>query len=434
MLKKFGSHYAIERFGVIFVSLVACMCILVGSIFANKIKSDRKILTGQAIYTQQFAMSQSGDVCSIKGLYVSDDKTKCFISMQFPSMDNLSMDAKDYAIYLTGSDASIRKTDLKSRPDARLYVFGNTGLMGLYLYEPTGFPSQIVSVMLQCMKNYSGAVGDAGSVNQGQFFINPGGEFATHAEFLNNKDWTVAQAYEEINVRSEEKVIRTQLRNDLFEMRNQKLLINAAIQRLENYDIMSPELPEEIAGDKFFAINPNDADMSELSWSSDRSIWFNADDQSEQYSDDEVHLYLNPQYVLSGGYNFNWQNTYIRDGFLKELTGLESVTEWNDYFSQMSSKQSDDEFDLDDIKFYYTNGKEFTDTSATQAGGSTKRSESIANNIKAFEDACSAYYEAKNAYQREHLLQLLQIECNMHDVTDTYTCNSNEDGSLVYYY
>lgn len=433
MLKKFGSHYAIERFGVIFVSLMVCMCILVGSIFSNKIRADHKLLAGQAIYTQQFSMSLSGDVCSIKGLYVSDDLTKCYIPMQFSSMDNLPLEASGYEVYVTGSNVNGEKSDLQSHPEGRLYVFGDTGLFGLYLYSPGGFPSQIMAISLKT-KTYSGENSGYGDSNVGRFFVNPGGTYASHAEFLNKSEWTVSDAYEETEIRNYERVVRSNLRSDLLEMRNQRLAMNDAMGRLEKYSIMRPDLPEQILDDKIFAMCPDDADGAELSWSTQINAWFDPDNQSKQYTDDSVHLYLNPAYVLSHGYNFNWQNRHIKDGFLSELTGSDSVTDWDAYFAKIESDTTEDDLDLSEMKYYYTNGKEFVDRGADEADGASSRTVNIAKAIKKFEDACAAYYTAKSTYQREHLSELLKAEARVFDVTDNYTCNSGDEDPLMYYY
>lgn len=433
MLKRFGSHYAIERFGVIFVSLMTCMCILIGFIFSNKIRADHKILTGQAIYTQSFTMSLSGDSCSIKGLYVSDDLTKCYIPLQFSSMDGVPMDANGYEVFVTGSDTSAGKQELQSHPEGRLYVFGDTGLCGLYLYNPGGFPSQIMAISLQA-KQYSGANAGSGEKNVGRFFVNPGGTFATHAEFLNKADWSVSDMYEETEARNYERVIRNNLRNTLLDMRNQRLVISDSLNRLEQYSIMRPDLPEQVAGDKIYGICPDDSDSSELEWSTQINAWFNPEDQNEQYTDDYVHLYLNPKYVLSGGYNFNWQNRHVRDGFLKELTGSDSVTDWDTYFDKIESDVSDDEMDLSEMKYYYTNGKEFLKRGASEDDGATSRETNIANTIKKLEDACTAYYMDKATYQRDLLSELLKTEAKVYDITENYTCNTGDDDPLMYYY
>ena len=78
-LRKFGPHYAIERFGIMFISLFLMMCILTSTIIVSKVRYDTKALSGQAQYTSSFTMSLSGAQGSVLGVYTNDDHTKCFL-------------------------------------------------------------------------------------------------------------------------------------------------------------------------------------------------------------------------------------------------------------------------------------------------------------------------------------------------------------------
>lgn len=441
MSKFFGSHHAIERFGVIFMSLAMCMILLLISIFTVKIKADRKTLSGQTIYTGSFSTTLTGDTGNVRGLYVNEDKTKCFVLLKFDSMENLPTDASEYKIYMTGADMNMGKTDLSYYPDAGLYIFGSTGYMGLYLYSEGGFPSQIVALTLQSQNNYAGAgVADAGDgnadtqFNQVRLFVNPGGEFATHGDFLDKKDFDIRLAYIEMIMRDSEKAARTELRNSLLQMRDQQLLMTEYENRLLKSDILLPDVPKEIASDKIYAICPNDEDETKLVWDTQYSVWVNPDDESEQYNDDQVHLYLDTNYVVPGGYAFTWQNISIEDGFLKGLTGSDSLTDWDDYFDKISMTEDADTFDADSVTWYYTTGREFKNTSAEEDSGLSTRQADIAKNIKKLTEAWSTYYELKTNYQKVQLLDLLHVESTLADVLDMYSVNMNENEDLLYYY
>lgn len=436
----FGSHHAIERFGVTFLSLLTCMAILLGSIFTVKIKSDRKILSGQTIYTSSFSTTLTGDSGSVRGLYVNQDKTKCFVLLHFDSMENLPMDASEYKIYLTGATMDLGKADLQYQPDVSLYVMGNTGYMGLYLYSESGFPSQILGLTLQSQNNYAGAssahAGDGNAdaqFNQARIFINPGGEFATHGEFLDSKNFDIRTAYIEMITRSSEKAVRADLRNSLLQMRDQQLLMQEYEARLLKSEILLPEVPKEIADDVIYAICPNDKDQSKLVWDSQYSVWMNPDDESEQYNDDQVHLYLDTKFVAPHGYSYNWQTSSVEEGLLSKLTGSDSLTDWDDYFDKVAQDETEDNFDTD-VDWYYTSGREFKYKGEDSESALSSRQEDISKSIKKLTDAWTTYYTLKTEYQQVKLLDLLHVESTLADVLDMYSVNMNENNDLLYYY
>ena len=77
----FGTHYKIERFGVIFFLLLVCLVSSFG--FAQKQHMDAMAvqLGDQVMYTTAFQMSVSHAPCEVMDIRVSEDKTKCFIML-----------------------------------------------------------------------------------------------------------------------------------------------------------------------------------------------------------------------------------------------------------------------------------------------------------------------------------------------------------------
>ena len=64
--RKFGPHYAIERFGILFLSLALSMIVLIASIVARKIQFDNQSLSGMAVYTNEFTFSRTGTIGSVQ--------------------------------------------------------------------------------------------------------------------------------------------------------------------------------------------------------------------------------------------------------------------------------------------------------------------------------------------------------------------------------
>ena len=188
--KVVGSHYAIERFGVLFLTLVFCMGLLVTSIFGKQMEYNSQALSGNAIYTRSFKMSQTQTAGSVLGVYTNEAHTKCLVLLKFADMSLLPVQADEYTMFLTGSGKEGTRNELKCSPSGMFYLFGSTGYAGIYLQDVNGFESQILMLYLRATSNFTGqtAVGNYTdktfeTYNQAAIYFNPGGSYATHANF-----------------------------------------------------------------------------------------------------------------------------------------------------------------------------------------------------------------------------------------------------------
>ena len=436
--RKFGPHYAIERFGILFLSLALSMIVLIASIVARKIQFDNQSLSGMAVYTNEFTFSRTGTIGSVRGVYVNEDHTKCMLLLRFDSMANIPVEASEYRLFLTGSDAQQRQQAIESQPDSMLYMFGSTGYMGVYLQSAMPFPSQILSLTIRSLNSFGDTAGQLDEsqyedptfarYNQARVYFNPGGSYATTVSFLDDPEWTVTDAYEEMVVRSYEASLRGVLKDDLIQMRDQQLLMTEYTQRLEQLGIAAPDVPEELDGDEIYAINPDDASQKHLEWNNQENRWADMEEMII-YPDDMVSLYLDTNYVVPGGYSFGWQDGSIREGYLEDLTGSDKLTDWMAYFTEQSDKQTGQGLNLDGLTWYYTDGRVFSSGSEeagdeVNTGGQTA---TIQENITALTSAWTTYFDLKQKYQTEDLYNLLQLECDVQNVSSSYSVNTGED-------
>ena len=147
------------------------------------------------------------------------------------------------------------------------------------------------------------------------------------------------------------------------------------------------------------------------------------------YPDDMVSLYLDTNYVVPGGYSFGWQDGSIREGYLEDLTGSDKLTDWMAYFTEQSDKQTGQGLNLDGLTWYYTDGRVFSSGSEeagdeVNTGGQTA---TIQENITALTSAWTTYFDLKQKYQTEDLYNLLQLECDVQNVSSSYSVNTGED-------
>lgn len=457
LFKKFGPHYAIERFGVLFLSLVLMMVALMSSIVMNKMRYDAKTLSGMAQYTSSFAMSLSGTSGSVRGVYTNKDHSKSFILLQFDSTSSIPITADKYQLFLSGCNKNQDYQEIKSKPNAQIYMFGSTGYMGIYLYASEPFPSQILNLYLRSTVNFahngtnSDEEGDdVGSTyedktfadyDQAQIYFNPGGSYATQVAFLDEPDWDIFDVYEELVSRPAEKAIRTLLRSDLTKMRDQQLLMKEYTTRLVGDDsekdvdanlLTSPTVPAVIADDVVYGKTIDGSSKERLQWSIKQNQWF-APEELVGFEDSNVEVYLDTKFVEPNGYQFDWQNGQVKTGYLKELTGSNSLSDWKKYLDGDVSEEEDDGdsgLALDDIVWTYKDGTIFVPDGDSEEE-MTSKEQTLSENITLLTDAWTAFYEAKVDYQTVQLKALLQLEYDSRDIETSYSINSNESGDLL---
>ena len=398
----FGRHHAIERFGVIFLTLVILMGSLTTTIVVRKRNADAEQLSNRAIYTTRVQMSRSKVSGSVINVMVSEDKTKAFVLLKMDDMTRMSADAEDYLMFLTGSDSGMGRSDLLSRPSGGIYVFGTTGYMGIYLVNNEPFQSQILNLVVRGVKDYSSGAnvssaqavgGDTSFINFDQMIIyfNPGASEAVHGEFLDAQKINMLDMYKEAIVKPAEANYKQVLQADLQSMFEQQRLANQYIDRLvqglNGSKLAAPTVPSQIANDVISATSTNGVP---LNWSNNQNGW--VDNSGVKSSD--YYLTLKTDYVYPGGYEFNWQTGSVSDGWLDALCGNMTI---DAYLQNQRDAQSqadgtgEKNLNLENMGWYYIDGSVFK----PDKGSSDDKVVSITNDIGNLQKAWSSYYNIK---------------------------------------
>lgn len=388
-----------------------------------------------AQYTSSFTMSLSGTTGSVQGVYTNTDHTRSFVLLKFNDVTNIPVKADKYQLFLSGCDRNQNYDKIKSNPDAQIYMFGSTGYMGIYLYSAEPFPSQILNLYLRSLVNFSGTSSTTGhddetfnQYDQARIYFNPGGSYATKADFLDEDDWTIFDIYEELVSRPAEKSIRTLLRNDLKDMLNQKLLMDEYTNRIVDDGLMEPAMPSAIAGDVIYGKTIDGSSNEKLQWSIKKNQWY-APEALIGFEENNVHVYLDTKVVEPNGFNFVWQDSQIKNGYLKNLTGSDSLSDWKAYINQ--NDDADSTFNLDDVVWTYKDGTIFVPDADADVEGSTSKEQTLSAEVTQLKDAWQAFYDAKVDYQTVQLKALLQLEYDSRDIETSYSINANESGNLL---
>lgn len=445
-LKKFGKlftkHYAIERFGIMFLTVVCLMIVNLSFIVVKKVQYDKQELSGKVIYTQQFAMSKTGTAGTVQGVYTNEKQDTVFVLLGFESMSDIPVDADSYEIYLTGSTPNFKPTELECRPSGSLYVFGNTGYMGIVLENSGKFPSQILDLVIRSKSDFKGG-NNAGSessferFNQARVYLNPGGEYAEKAKFLEKDKWSVFDAYEEMVSRPRELEVRDTLRKDLIAMRDTQLVMDEYTKRITGSDmgLVEPKVPSDIADDVIYGMDLREDSKEHLVWSKKDNAWY-SESHDGVLDESYVDLFLDTDFLVPGGYDFTWQTGSVKEGYLEDLTGSEKASDWNAYFAQheKDKEERDVSFDVSKVTFTYTDGSEYGFDTGEGDGVQAKKDARVKESVQTLLDAWTTFYDTKTQYQTVDLPELLHIEADAYDVETSYTVNTDKDGSLLILY
>lgn len=447
-MKKFGSHYAIERFGLLFCSLSLAMAVLLAMLTNTQIQRQRVSLSGRAIYTGSFTMSQSRATGTVQGLYVNSDQTKVLVLFKFNDMSKVPRKATDYNLAVAAVDAKMRYNEIQSRPAGLFYMFGSTGYAAIYLQDMSGFPSQILGVSLTAKSKL--VAGGTGQQDVGYIYFNPGGTYATRAAFLDQDRWKFSEMVEEVMTRKQEIAQRNTLTADLNAMMQQLLLINDYKARLTDDMKITIPLDPVYVQDKIYAVPTAELSSKKLSdctklvmddYSYEHGGWLTSD-QKTGYYNNEVTLFLEARAVVPGGHDFTWQTGRILTGYLKYLTDSTDVLQWRNY---MQKKQ--ESFDpnltpfateVSRFRFIKSDGSAFL-VIRTKGREEDAEEELLSYNdgdreinyaINLLIDAWEEYYALKVKYETVDLPALLNTEIDANDMLTTYTVNT--DGVRIY--
>lgn len=396
----FGSHYKMERFGVMFFALLTAMALVVGSIGIRKAAMDKVTLGDTAVYTTGFTSSLSMNDGQLVNLWVNDSRTQCFILLHWDDMTSVVTDAEDYEVYLTGRSPNGRKEALQCTPYGNFYVFGTTGYMGLFLVDMDGFPSQIINCIVRCNRLVNGmpdlvpeyADTSFSTYDQIQFFVNPGGALASTASFLNEGRMNVYDIYEATAAAGQEAQIRASLNNTLKSMQASLDAINEYTYRVKQDDIVVPTTPIQIRGDSIT-------------------------------QDEAGNYHLDTDYIVQGAYTFDWQNGSIQQGYLEDVLKEAGYRRADRYILDQQAKAENNVMDLSALRWVYNDGTVFSTTTGTGAVMSSVAQ--TQKDIQNLTQAWSTYYNLKVSYQTAQLEQLLRLELEISEATSAYTVKTN---------
>ena len=408
----FSSHYAMERFGILFFSLVACMTVLLGTMEVKRHKDNQKTLSEQVIYTREFTTSLTGQSGRVQGIFHNEERTKCFILLKFNDMSAMSINAENYQMFITGYSMSQKQEELKTQPYGCIYVFGTTGYMGIYLTSAGGFEKQIMGLTVRCNKTIvNTAISGASSLymdssfdtyDQFRLYFNPGGDNVALTSCFDSDRFDIFELYEEMVTRPREAKIRERLNSDLNNMKSAQIQMEEYEERLIREGVIQYTVPSQILGDTIV-------------------------------QSDDGHLDLTTNTILPYGIQYDWYNGSIKDGYLDAICGEDiSYSELLNYLK--SGQEEEDDIDEEEVEgafstntiWYLSNGVAFDGNDSLNIDIDEATRTELSTATELLQGTWRKFYNNKRKYQCEDLVSLLELEIDAKEAKAHYTINTRD--------
>lgn len=418
---KLDSHHAIERFGILFGVLCVSSVVLFSATGVSAFSNNKEALSSTALYTPTFTTSKTEISGEVPGIFVSEDRTRAMVLMQFDDPSQVSVNAEHYQGFLTGSSMDLDQQDLKNTVAGSVYVFGSTGYMGVMLDSSEPFSPQVMDLTMRANTELVYKESDGSTAedemsedtsfqkhDQWRVFFNPGGSEAIVSKALGTEKVDVGAIFNELVVSTEEEEIRGRMDAQLALMKTDLNRINDGTTELGRTTadggtlrLMPPQVPAQIAGDEIIGSPSVDGAPSTLD--------------------------LKTQSVLPMGYDFDWRGGSVMDGYLEQV-----VPEGSNYVSFLAQRDSEtaeeDGFRVNDMQWLLNDG---TDLKTDYSSGDTtvKPLTDIMNKLsQAYQD----YYSNKQIYQVDLHTELLDLEVNLRNVESNFTKNDSKDALRSY--
>lgn len=467
-----GQHYKMERFTATVLVLVMLLGLMVGLGFRDQHNAKKIVLGAAAKYTTETMFSLSRDVFTVVDVYRSSDYTKAFVLLKTTSMRNLPLEADKYQMFMTSGDSS---KPLTGSPVGGIYIFGNTGYIGLSFIDQLAFQPNLYNIVLRnfdmivpgdvetARKNYKES--SYIKYNQLPLTVNLAGTSAKVVPFLNADSFTLDDIYMQLIGEQSISGLRSRTSATLLSMSSTMQSVNNAVEKLRGRNIVVPELPHQIANDRITVNvdetmdNPIEFDESMIAYAETGSLYSidsniprlseteammvaGAEDgsidltslDSRVFSDDVMRftqndiLYLVTDYVFPSGVQFNYQDVNLSTALLDSVK--DPSVKYSSWVSLKASEATryEDEFKLKTYTWKYTTGNAVP----TLDTYSTTAEQDDWAIINEYVSAVARLFELKRSYQTELLYGYLTVSNAGRDISSIFSVNATSNTLLLY--
>lgn len=416
-------HFKLQIFGVIVLIVV---CVFITNLIGIKVSYNKHVknyVMSNTIYTSKFQLSLSGVQGTIDEVYIDSTGQQCFILASLNDTTSIAMDAGNYQMLISNVNADGTNNGTpKENIKGEIYMFGSSGIIGLYVYSDIPFENTMKQLTFRSYKKYTSNTlpyfkttqSDA-KYDQCHIYFNPGGTNKQTIDFLEKHmpgtEFDLTEINRQVNTSQDEEAVRSDIMQAYSDMSAAMRKIVEYRKRLSDaYDIDVPDLPEFIKGDAFDDIDIYDADQNKIG----------------------SYRRFVPATILPGGTEYDWYNGSIAGGYFKLIPNIKSSMTIRDYIHALDNdKASRNVPSVRTSDWYYKDGTPAI-TKSNIPKTATNLEIEIANNIETYESQLDGYLKLKSKYQTDYLPKLLLLEYNSGSVGQVYSVRNDEKAVITY--
>ena len=454
-MKLFSRHYGTERF---FFLIFGFFAIFIGMVIYSgvcKTRANHQTLSTTAVYTPNYTWSRTSDPGSVVGVFRSSDNTKVLVLLHNGTEDRAnksSVSAKDYTVFMTGRDEP-----LMNKPSLAIYSYGDTGYVGLYFTDVSGFKEQIVSLIVR-NDTAASIVSDendrAANIeqdvsfydhNQIRIYVNLGAKGVDAVPCMDEEVFRPEAFYLDI-LKSEN---YGQLVNDMIGrldvMQNELTDVALYEERLSQMGIAIPEKSDYIAYDSIetaidysnynvmygYELEPQYNEDGSPKKSEPQKYKVMTDQGEKEY----LYRYLNTKYLYPGTCNLIWQNKDMSSGFIDQIIAgtdgkIKSYEEYRDISEAAKLENTDTVAEylniLSQHSSWRTTAGDYINFDSPLQADLTK-----VNTINSYTELVRSYLAHKSEYLScmDSILEMEYVNSSIRDVT---TVNANAESFYMY--
>lgn len=403
---KLGAHHKMERFTVMMGATITALLVFTFFSFVSHSGDVRQNVSAQAIYTNSFSFSLSDQTMSVEGVFGNEDKTDVMVLLKMGSSENMSTNAENYELFITGE-----KKELSYEPKVSFSIFGSTGYAVIRFEHDEPIPKEIVDVTIRSNSELADASrppsnsdsedGSFSMFDQGKFYVNLGADGVEVIDGLTKSETDPTKLYTVLVAEEKDIEIHEEIETETKELGVLLNRMNEFSNRLTSAGYLPPPTPTFILGDYI-------------------------NDDGEFISANDV----------AGAYAFDYTESTIRNGYINQV--MSDVSEYSQFMKEHKERTEAGNMEVSGREqverssvLRLENGSEI-EMNTIVTGISPSADVSAKGTVESLESTWRTYIRHKVKLQRDLMLQLLVLDADVQSQRTFYSEHTG-DGVATFY-
>lgn len=400
---KLGSHHKMERFTIMLGTTLGFLLIFAVISFFSHRSIVQETAGTQALFTDEFVFSLSGQTVTVEGVYGDENNTDVMALIKMNDSTSMSSNAENYEVFVTGLDDSI-----SYEPDVSFSLFGSTGYGIVRLQTDEPMPAEILDITIRANSTLASSSvatldeeeldGSFEEYDQGRLHINPGAEGVERIEGLAVGEDDPVKLYVGLVANNLDVELHERLDDEIAKIENQINRGQEYTNRLTAAGYKVPAQPWFVEGD---------------------------------YVDEDGVYHIASH--LGKAHEYDYQTKSIHDGYLNQV--VDDLSKFSAYMQEHDGRVESVDGRAEEVVAI----TELTDNSGVKLdletvapGTHTSAEISVKEDVSLLEGTWREHLETKAEIEREIARELLVLDADVQSQKTTFSTHSGETAAYLY--